>query len=177
MGIRTEYLAWCKEFGIDPAPDWEKLIEEKYESSTIEPKYAMTEDRYDVLRFYKETCAYFKIKPRTDIKTYATQHIRSYVMRLIDNILKRRFASRLKTIKDPILRKKIFLTLQVLYDQGEYVIPGQTGDLFAAASDEQIRSAFYNLGGKGKLPEINLQEDEYDNIASPSEEEEDENLK
>lgn len=148
--IAEKYLDFCKSFGILPTKNYKELIAQEKKKTGLYHKDS--ENRREVLALYKKQCEKFNIPYSSFIDEKSTGEIWDYVFRDIENAIQKEFGKEFLKINDIILRKKIKIALETLYDEGIYVKKEQTPALFACENDnDEIQEEYEKLGGKEKL--------------------------
>lgn len=151
QNVAEKYLQFCESFGIPPMSQYKKLI--AYGMKQIEPEaYPHSENREETIAIYKEQCRKFGIPFCQRLNEKSTSRIWDYILRDANIEVNKEFNEELAKIKDIILRGKIKVALQVLYDERIYVKKEQTTALFACENDnKEIQKEYENLGGKERL--------------------------
>ena len=174
QNVAEKYLQFCERFGVLPMNNYEELIT-KYNKHAKDLPIEELSDHEEAIVIYKKRCNDFNIPISENLDKKTTGEIWDYILRDTDKVIYDEFGIELVKIKDVVLRAKIKVAIQALYDEGIYVKKEQTAALFACENNnEEIQEKYENLGGKEKLLALSetssylFEDDEY-------EEEEEEN--
>lgn len=148
--IVKKYLDFCESLGISPVENYEEIITKNTIKTKIED--IDTSERDEVVEIYKNQCEALGTQIAYDLDECPVCKIWNLILRDADLAINKEFNEEFAKIKDIILRKKIKVALQALYDEKIYVKKEQTKWLFACENDnEEIQEEYEKLGGSGKL--------------------------
>ena len=150
QNVAEKYLQFCKSFGISPVENYEEIITKNTIKTSAED--ANASERDEVVEIYKNQCEALGTQIAYNLDEKPTCEIWNLILRDADLAINKEFNKEFAKIKDIILRKKIKIALQALYDEKIYVKKEQTKWLFACENDnEEIQEEYEKLGGSGKL--------------------------
>lgn len=165
-----KYLKFCENFGIEPMENYEEVIA-KGSCQEAPAPHPDTLNRKKTIAFYKQRCKDFGVPVSYRLAKKSIGEIWDYILRDTDTAINNEFNSEFAKINDLILRRKIKVALQMLYDEGIYVKKEQTARLFACENNnEEIQQEYEKLGGKEEL--LALSETSSYSYAEEEEEEE-----
>lgn len=149
--IADKYLQFCDDFGVLPLNGYEEIIA-KGMRKMDKQIYPRTSNREEAIAIYKQRCKDFNLPVSQYLERRSVGEIWDYILRDTEIIISKEFSNEFAKISDLILRKKIKVAIQALYDEEIYVKKEQTKDLFACENDnEEIQEEYEKLGGKEKL--------------------------
>lgn len=144
----SKYLHFCKKFGVPPMQNYEELIARGTKEVRRE-FYPKSPDRSVAIAIYKERCQDFNIPVAEHLDKKTTGDIWDYILRDTDKVVGDEFNDKLAEVKDFLLRSKIRIAIQTLYDEGIYIKKHQADALFNCENDnDKIQEAYKELGGQ-----------------------------
>lgn len=151
QNVAEKYLQFCERFGVEPMKNYEELIA-KGTRLAMPELHTDTSNREEVIAIYKHRCKDFGLPVSEYLERKSIGDIWDYILRDTEMVINNEFNSEFAKINDVILRKKIKVAIQMLYDENIYVKKEQTTALFACENDnDEIQEEYEKLGGKEKL--------------------------
>ena len=151
QNVAEKYLQFCESFSVEPMKNYEELIAKGTQQATPE-LHTDTSNREEVIAIYKHRCKDFGLPVSERLEKKSIGEIWDYILRDTEIVINNEFNSEFAKINDVILRKKIKVAIQMLYDENIYVKKEQTTALFSCKNDnDEIQKEYEKLGGKEKL--------------------------
>lgn len=151
QNVAAKYLQFCESFGVEPMKNYEELIAKDARQVTPE-LHTDASNREEVIAIYKHRCKDFGSPVFEYLERKSVGEIWDYILRDTETVINNEFNSEFAKINDIILRKKIKVAIQMLYDESVYVKKEQTTALFACENNnDEIQEEYEKLGGKEKL--------------------------